>query len=203
MKYLISSIDDYSEDEICKFLPIIYDSKRKRIEKFVNKTRLKQSVVGEILLRNLLKTYGINYSKSFFETNMAQKPYIKNCNVFFNISHSSNYVICVTSENNVGVDIEKIRKINTNDIKFFATKNEQNYILSDDKSIYERAFIIYTLKESYYKLLNCTLDEAKKTEFSIAGDTIICSNNNVKCKLIKDLPNYIIAICEIKNYTNV
>lgn len=44
--------------------------------------------------------------------NSQGKPYfLSNCEIFFNISHSSNYVACVIGDRPVGIDIEKPVKV--------------------------------------------------------------------------------------------
>ena len=47
--------------------------------------------------------------------------------IYYNISYSYDYVICIISNKEIGIDIEKIRKTNINTKKIFATKIEQNY----------------------------------------------------------------------------
>ena len=203
MKYLTSSIDNYSNNEINDFLESIYYQKKEKIKKIKQATRFKQSIVGEILLKKLLETYNIDYLNSNFETNAWGKSYIKESGIFFNMSHSYDYVICAISKKEIGIDIEKIREANIKNAKIFATENEQKYISTINGKNNTRLFEIYTLKEAYYKTLNCSLAKVKNVEFSIDGEKIHCSDKNVRCKLIRDIPGYIIAICETKNYTNV
>ena len=57
--------------------------------------------------------------------------------IYYNISYSYDYVICIISNKEIGIDIEKIRKTNINTKKIFATKIEQNYknIICSDNNI--------------------------------------------------------------------
>ena len=78
------------------------------------------------------------------------KPYFSsNCEIFFNISHSSNYVACVIGNRPVGIDIEKARKGRQNLAKRFFDVSEAEWIKECDSD--QRFFRIWTLKEAYGK----------------------------------------------------
>ncbi len=46
-----------------------------------------------------------------FLKNSYGKPYIKNCSLNFNISHSGNTVVCIFSKQAVGIDVEEAKDI--------------------------------------------------------------------------------------------
>ena len=82
--------------------------------------------------------------------NSQGKPYfLSNCEIFFNISHSSNYVACVIGNRPVGIDIEKASKGRQNLAKRFFDVSEAEWIKECDSD--ERFFRIWTLKEAYGK----------------------------------------------------
>ena len=82
--------------------------------------------------------------------NSQGKPYFSsNCEIFFNISHSSNYVACVIGNRPVGIDIEKARKGRQNLAKRFFDVSEAEWIKECDSD--QRFFRIWTLKEAYGK----------------------------------------------------
>ena len=79
--------------------------------------------------------------------NSQGKPYfLSNREIFFNISHSSNYVAC---DRPVGIDIEKARKGRQNLAKRFFDISEAEWIKECDSD--QRFFRIWTLKEAYGK----------------------------------------------------
>lgn len=170
---------------------------KKRIDKIKNKTRKNQSIIGKILLCKLLKTeYNLNYFDLDFYYNENGKPYIKNTNIFFNISHSHDYVICVISNKEIGADIEKIRNININSMKYYCTEKEINYITNNKCDMNKKGFQIYTLKEAYIKMQGSNLNTLKEIEFNIKNKNIQCSDSNTECFLINDISEYVIAIVE-------
>lgn len=194
MKYLIGNINDYIEEEIDLFLNNIYEKKNIKINKYLKKVDKFRATIGEILLSNLVDDY---YNLEFY-TNKYGKPYIKNKDIFFNISKSFDYVICAISNKEIGVDIEKVRDVDFSFIKRFTTKNEKKYILKSKDGLMDRIFQIYTLKEAYFKCKGINLKSMLKVEFTINDDEVICSDESVNIRFINDIEGYYIALCEEK-----
>ncbi len=155
MKYLIRDVNSYKSQEFDFFFKNIRYEKRDRIKNYSNNRRKRQAIVGEMILKELLeKYYDIKYNDCIIKESKNGKPYITNYNIYFNISHKDNLVVCIISNNEIGVDIEKVRKINLDTINVFATSNEKNYILEKKEDVFKRLFEIYTLKEAYLKMNN-------------------------------------------------
>ena len=167
MKYLIRDVNSYKSQELESFFKNIRFKKRKRINNYSNNERKKQAIVGEILLKELLeKYYNIKYNTCIIEESKSGKPYITNYNIYFNISHKDNLVVCAVSYSNIGVDIEKIRDIDLNTINIFATTTEKKYILEKKEDILKRLFKIYTLKEAYLKMNGDSITNIKNIDIS-------------------------------------
>ncbi len=198
LKLIYDNINNYSQEDYSYFLSIIKEEKHNKILKILNENDKKRSILGELLFIELLKELKIDYNSIQIYKNKNGKPYIENKNIYFNISHSNDYVVCAISNNEIGIDIEKIRTINPNVIKQFATVNEIEYIKKQD-SYFKKCFEIFTLKESYFKCLGTNLNYIKKVEFKISENLIRCSDKNISCQLIYDINDYIIAICEKRN----
>lgn len=199
MKLIYDNINNYSQEDYNYFLTIIRTEKYNKILKIINNQDKKRSILGEILLINLLKELKIDYNTLNIHINKNGKPYIKNKKIYFNISHSNDYVICAISNNEIGIDIEKIRNVNHNIINQFATTSEIIYIKEKQNYFFKRIFEIFTLKEAYFKCIGTNLNNIKKVEFIISKNLIKCSDNKFSCQLIYDIDNYIIAICERMN----
>lgn len=200
MKYKIRRFDYYSKDYLNVFYNKIYPLKKDRIAKYVKEDKKLSSITGEIILDELLKEYyKTSYEELAFVVNENGKPYINNKPIFYNISHSYQYVIAIVSDYEVGVDIEKIRTTSIKTIGQFATDKEKEYILSRNDDIYKRLFEIYTLKEAYFKMKGANLNHIKEVQFEIKNyNDISCNDNSVSLRLIDDLDGYVIAICEKK-----
>ena len=199
MKYLIRNINNYKIDEIETFYDYIYETKKNRISKYKNEIVRTRSIIGEIILSELLSKEKIDYKTLKFQTNEYGKPYIEGKNIYYNISHSHDYVIVAISNKEIGIDIEKIRKNPTSIINQIATDNEKAYILADSENTNKRLFEIFTLKEAYFKMLGKNLNNILNIEFSIKGNSIICTDPNIHSEFITDIPGYVISFCEKKD----
>ena len=133
-----------------------------RMKSSVSKTRIKKSsryfherdrnlsVGAEVLLNYVLNEIGIN--NPIFDVDKYGKPYLKNySDVYFNLSHSQEYVACAVSDSPVGVDIEYVADIDLNLAKQFFYGTEYEYIL-DNKDKNKAFFELWVLKESYMKM---------------------------------------------------
>ena len=193
MKYLIKNINDVNDADINNF--VLNSNDKLKYNKILNKKRKKQFIIGRMLLSELLIT---EYNKKYIDIpiifNKNGKPYLKNNNIYFNISHSNDYVICAISDKNIGVDIEKIKSVNKNSVKFYAKEKEVEYICNNDIDFNRRAICIYSLKEAYYKMNGFDIKNMFKEEYIITQNNIICSDKNVICYSLNIIPNYIISI---------
>ena len=113
------------------------------------------SVGAQLLLKKALSDFGENFKCLDFDIEKNGKPYIKNRdNLFFNISHSGEYVLCAVSNKPVGCDIEKIKEADLKIAKRFFCESEYK-VISDCKTHEaenEMFFKLWTLKESFVKL---------------------------------------------------
>ena len=146
------------------------------------KLYIKENVTSKELLDYALfdyasiKDYELYYNK-------YGKPYLKDSNIYFNISHTRNLVICAISDKEIGVDIEYLRY---NELVSKRILNKKEYsILLNSKCKEEIFTIMWTSKESYVKMLGIGLEYALKNV-----DTTIL-NSKIDIKKYND---YIIAI---------
>ena len=196
MEYIIKNIKDFNKDDINNFYDKILKLKKDKINKLKNYDSKIRSIIGEMLLKELLVKNNVSYNSLDYYINEYGKPYLKDNNIFFNISHSFDYVITAISNNEIGIDIEKVRETPLKTINQFATEKEKEYILSSKKNIEERIFKIFTLKEAYFKRLGTNLNNILEVEFIIKNDKIYCNDKKVKVGFINDIKGYIIAYCE-------
>lgn len=157
MQYKIININDITDTEYNYFYSLMSDEKKARVDKFRFTDDKKRTIAGEMLARRMIADYcNIHVEDINFYTNEYGKPFAKNLDVEFNISHSYNLVICAVSDKPIGVDIEKIREIDELVISRVCTDNETNYVcdrsLSHQESL-KRFFEIWTFKEAYFKCI--------------------------------------------------
>lgn len=134
------------------------------VNRFKNINQQKSTLAGEWLVRSMLSEI-TGKSLSFFKIDVTDKgkPYISNFpNLYFNISHSGDFVTAAVSYVSVGVDIEVIRPHNLNLVKRVCTDYEAAYVFGHIPSKEEltlppspecvvRFLEIWTVKEAYFK----------------------------------------------------
>ena len=170
-----------------------------------------RTLCGEAILRyglnnphfNLKNVKDLTITKNEFN-----KPYIIGEDVFFNISHSKDYIVCSISNSHIGVDVEYIGRIKENALNSFS--NDEKSLLFDYsfKEKTELFYVLWTLKESFVKNLGFgfTMDIDGFSLIDVLTfktNKIMYKNNIYYFYTEKIFGNYIISMCqdgkEIKN----
>ncbi len=154
------------------------------------------SVLGRVLLGYALenvfdiRAFSLKYTHSM-------KPYISGQNVFFNISHSGNFVMCSVSAGAVGCDVQEIVEYKPKIAKRFFTEKEQK-LLEESQQKKELFTKLWALKESILKKdgtgvsgglsTYCFADSVNKDSFTKYGNYFTVSK----------LEGAYAAICSVK-----
>lgn len=125
-----------------------------------NKEVALRRLLGEALVRFALKKYWNLTSEDYrIDRGEKGKPFIVGVeNVFFNISHSGDYVVCAVSDREIGIDIEKRAKARMEVAGRFFHGEEvvQLKMLEGDKQ--DQLFFNYwSVKESFLKYIGTGL----------------------------------------------
>lgn len=139
------------------------------------------SIGVEFLLKHVLSKSGIR--DPLFDIDRYGKPYLKNYqDIYFNLSHSENYVACAVSDSPIGVDIEYIHDIDLNVANQYFFDSEYEYIINK-KNKQKAFFELWVLKESYMKMTGLGF-RLPLNEFCIKiDDEIKIIHNENTCKL--------------------
>ena len=113
----------------------------------INYNKIKTDTEKSIyILKQMLNKLNMQFSTIIKTKN--GKPSFKDSIIYFNYSHSKNYIACVVSYSNVGIDIEeKARIINDNVAKKYLDNVEGN----------ENRIEMWVRKEAYSKLIGMGL----------------------------------------------
>ncbi len=139
------------EIEYNKLLNLLLPDQIERNKRFVRWQDRHSHLFGRLLLKAGLEMYG--FAKdclNALQYNKYDRPYLSN-DIDFNISHSGSYVICAIGKDlKLGIDIEKVQKMEFNDFKKVMTPEQWQNINKDNYPM--RAFFKYwTIKESVIK----------------------------------------------------
>lgn len=162
------------------------------LEKLKQKvSQQEQTLIGrKLLLRGLQMEYGLSEIPEI-SFGIYGKPYFKTLGeIHFNISHCDRGVVCIVSDNNVGIDIECINPFDEELAEYVANQEELKVILNHPNPAL--AFtILWTKKESLCKLTGKGIDTRKEIQE-------ILSLNPVKFQtIINEAGGYVITSCSI------
>lgn len=127
------------------------DKKRSLLAGYLIQMGVKEWMTKEGGLQGDAKPLFLSYAYSKYG-----KPYLRGeKNLYFNISHSKNYVVCAFSDKEVGIDIQ-VHKKGKGDIaqRFFSIEDRvlMEKMADEGRSSEEIFFSIWTVKEAYMKL---------------------------------------------------
>lgn len=108
------------------------------------------------------------------------KPYLAGSSIFFNISHSGNYIVMAADSTETGTDIELIKEPIESVAGRVYTAEERRWMDGDG----EKFYILWTLKESVMKALGrgLSLDPAAFTVMpAIGGRPVSAEGNTLYC----------------------
>ncbi|MFN8135856.1 MAG: 4'-phosphopantetheinyl transferase superfamily protein [Bacteroidales bacterium] len=195
--------DEFSaeyQDTLLQYLP---EAGRKRVSNRQNLTSKLHTVAGELLARYSVGQY-LGHAKPEIELEFGEKgkPRIANLiNVHFNISHSGNYVVCAVSGQELGIDVERVRKVNLRIAERFFSQPEIDDLMALEEDERMQYFItLWTIKESYLKAIGRGLTQHLNS-FTIRknGNAYLLTGNQEAegygIEAFSIAPDYSLAIC--------
>lgn len=113
---------------------------------------MKLSLYAELLLRcHICKLLSVSNQEIVFDKTDSDKPYLRGYpNFYFNISHTRTAIVVALSDQEIGVDVEKIKHADLGITNRFFTELEQKYFL-DSADKHKAFYEIWTKKEAYIK----------------------------------------------------
>lgn len=153
VKVYIADVTILQDEEIYKQLYAHLDEERRvKADRFRFPKDRRLSVGAGVLLIYALQKE--NVGNVSIEVKPTGKPYLAGKeNLFFNLSHSENMVMCVVADKEVGCDVERRTEFDRALASYVMTKQElqQIYGLDSEAEQQEMFFRLWTLKESYMK----------------------------------------------------
>lgn len=170
IKEMISDISGYrSEDIYRSAYEALPDSVKERVDRMRMYDDKVRSVAAWSLLREGLKDIGVTMAEGRIGYGEYGKPMFMsgetgNEEIFFNLSHSEERVMCVIAERPVGCDVQIIGGSERDIAKRFFHPNEYEVIRAiENEEEAARVFArLWTIKESFIKAvgrgLSCAMD---------------------------------------------
>lgn len=196
------NIDNIRDNELDFFIDFVSEDRKNRVIKMRNKEDARRSVLAELLVRRIVRDrYDIHNDKISFAFNEFGKPYIIDLHDFhFNVSHSGHWVVCAIGNQEVGIDIERIKPLRADIASQYFSPEENGRLANlgnvDEKTAY--FFKLWTLKESYLKTEGTGLvDDLRTIDFSKNNDILFSiPDKGLYFRIYDDYtPGYCLAVC--------
>ena len=152
----------------------IDDKRLEKIKKSNNTLFIKEQLGTHLLLSDILEnSYFQDLESLEYIYNDFGKPFIKDSNLYFSLSHSNGIVALIVSKEEIGLDIELIKDVKDNLAKKIMNDIEYNTYQSlnkESKKIY--FFEVWTSKEAYIKKLGTSIT-LNPSNISIEEDVLL------------------------------
>ena len=183
MIYLSEDIWDF---DLSKALNEISEQRREQALKFKFEQGQRLCVLAyQLLKEGLHKEYGIT-ENPLFEYNEHGKPSIVgHPEIYFNLSHCKEAVVCAISNHPIGIDVESIREFKDSLVNYTMNDDEVREIEASENPA--SAFIrLWTMKEATMKLVGTGISNDMKT---------VIDTTKYKYTTV-DRQRYIYTVCE-------
>lgn len=206
-------LDLFTDGDYFYFRSLISDKKKAIIDKYKKTRDYRSSLLGDCLARSMIsKITQLPMRCLDFYTDQYGKPMVNAPGIHFNISHSGEWVVCVVSDKQCGIDVEKITITNLAVAKRLFSEKEYRRLAESSVNRDSYFCELWVIKESYVKYTGCGIDTSlQKTEIVLNnGKYSIWKNNSKICNtevLFLD-HGYKMAVshmnekCDVNHYCN-
>lgn len=199
-KFLLQSPKDIKTKKsiiIDKTIPWIDNEEDKKLNSFKTLKKQTEWLSGRLAAKKAVQsvTENMDLNEIKIDKKESGAPYLPQFeNIHISITHSKRYAVASVSKKQLGIDLEKIKDININNLLYAGFSKKEADILKN-KGLFS-IFRAWTVKEAYLKYIEKGFNESlKQTEFI---DNYIISKNITKTNInIISLPvlqNYILSL---------
>ena len=154
IKVWVANINSLNNDDIYqKYYLDLPPFRKKKADEYINKIDKIRSVAAFTLLIKLLNQNKIKYNQDEFKVDSYGKPYLLNSKIYFNISHSGDYVIAAISDKPIGVDVEIKKELKYIELSHLVLNEQEIKKINQIDNPSEFFFKMWTKKESYIKCI--------------------------------------------------
>ncbi len=136
------------------------ERRRNKVDSYRLDSDKRLSLGAGYLFEYGLRSSGMSALYAHVDYGKNGKPFIKGAPyIHFNLAHSGVYAVCAFSQDEVGVDIEKVGETRENIIRLACCKSECKRLMAlrDEAQRSELFYRIWTIKESFMKYLGTGL----------------------------------------------
>lgn len=177
-------------------------TRQKKADESVSHIRKIENIAAAKVIDMAVSEYGFREKDLKYVYGPQGKPYVEGNPFYINISHSGDYAVCLISDRESGIDIQKVEKNRLAVAKRFFAESEYKWIISkeNEHDQNEAFYRMWALKESYVKAIGIGTSLAfDKFEIRINADDsakVFCHGGEMNWEFEEmTMPGYYIACC--------
>ena len=176
-----------------RLLAEVDEERRAKVNRLIPEKGKRLSLAAGVLERLALKDAGL--TEYTIEKRENDKPYIAGRDdVFFNLSHSGEMVICAIAPVEVGCDIELIKEDRPKIAQRFFTEEEQQFSSVSKENFYR----MWTLKETFMKVTGKGLQlPMRDYSINVAEEIKITQNVDDRQYFFKEIFDFLGYACSV------
>ncbi|MEH7218024.1 4'-phosphopantetheinyl transferase family protein [Bacillus toyonensis] len=159
-------INDHDLCHLIQLLPFLEQETQLQVSRLQALDDKKRTLLGNYIAKDFIARCTQQHIENIhFTTNIYGKKIVQKHSISFNISHSGKWVMIALSTNeSIGIDVEKIDIINIEEVTRFFNAIEQRYLKELTGKEAQHAFYrIWTAKESFLKCIGKGLSQSLDT----------------------------------------
>lgn len=186
------------------FLPFVSSERQKSALNYKHRKDKARSLGAGLLLNYAISKYFPQVPQPVqLEFLPQKKPVIKDySSICANLSHAGIYAACAVGSSDIGIDIERVRKVSDALMNKCCTQEELAFLARFEETEQKKQFCrIWTRKESYIKATGEGLLIDLSLVNVIAADGFIYKNGqktSFYCQTFDQIEDYFLSICEKK-----
>ena len=182
----------YINDHISDFdfeasLPLLSEQRRETALRYRHELGRKTCAIAYLLLcEGLRKEYGIAEKPVFTYGSHGKPSIIGHPEIYFNMSHCREAVVCILSNQEVGIDVESVSHYRENVMRYTMNDREVEEILNAERP--DVAFTrLWTMKEA---VLKCSGEGIRNNMKEVLSDTSLAITTVVSPDM-----RYVYSVC--------
>lgn len=177
---------------------------RSKILEYQNEKERNLRITGKALLAYALKQPGIQTGVSLeqYDYSVTNQPILKGADLKFSISHSGNIVVCAVANNPIGVDVERIKPVKLDLMKFYFNSASWFEIINAP-DIYTEFYRHWTMREAAIKAAGFGIDQMELSEMFPEDHTIQVRNEIYYCRMLPVRYDYTVCLASGKEIEDV
>ncbi|MBQ3404931.1 MAG: 4'-phosphopantetheinyl transferase superfamily protein, partial [Oscillospiraceae bacterium] len=152
-------------------------AQKRRIERLPEALRPIRTASAYLICSRLSALSGLDISEIEFSYGPYGKPYCRDTNISFSLSHSGDLILYALGRRPLGVDVEYIRPVKSGLIPWLCSPEELEYLSgSGDEAALRRFFGLWTRKEAFIKTRGLSIADIRKLHFDFLDGSPVFPN---------------------------